>query len=82
MAELTDTLRGDGLERTQRALVELQGDPLRLDRERQRFGHSPPPYESNPSGTTTRSASPLTPSEERRRERRFQLALERRASKP
>ena len=82
MAGFTDTLRGDGLVRAQRALAGLQGDPLRLDRERQRFSHYPPPYTSNPSGTTTRFASPTPPSEERRQERQFQLGLERRASKP
>ncbi|KAH8782178.1 hypothetical protein BGZ57DRAFT_759154 [Hyaloscypha finlandica] len=82
MAGFTDTLRGDGLVRAQRALAGLQGDPLRLDRARQRFSHSPPPYTSNPSGTTTRSASPIPPSEERRQERRFQLGQERMASEP
>ncbi|KAH8163699.1 hypothetical protein CIB48_g4562 [Xylaria polymorpha] len=82
MAGFTDTLRGDGLVRAQRALAGLQGDPLRLDRARQRFSHSPPAYTSNPSGTTTRSASPIPPSEERRQERRFQLGLERMASEP
>ncbi|KAG9232395.1 hypothetical protein BJ875DRAFT_544592 [Amylocarpus encephaloides] len=49
MASFTDTLRGDGLVRAQRALAGLQGDPLRLDRARQRFSRSPPPYTSNPS---------------------------------
>jgi hypothetical protein len=82
MAGFTDTLRGDGLVRAQRALAGLQGDPLRLDRARQRFSHSPPPYTSNPSGTTTRSASPIPPSEERRRQRRDQLGWERMASEP
>jgi hypothetical protein len=84
MAGFTDTLRGNGLVRAQRALVGLEGDPLRLDRERQRFGHSPPPYTSNPSGTTTRSASPNPPSEEQRlrQERRRQLAWDRMASEP
>ncbi|KAL5330825.1 hypothetical protein ACEPPN_000349 [Leptodophora sp. 'Broadleaf-Isolate-01'] len=82
MAGFANTLRGDGLVRAQRALAGLEGDPLRLDRERQRFSHSPPPYTSNPSGTTTRSASPIPPSEERRRERRFQLGGEHMASKP
>ena len=84
MAGFTDTLRGDGLARAQRALAKLEGDSLRLDRERQRFGHSPPPYASNPSGTTTRSTSPNPPSEEQRlrQERRMQLAGEREASEP
>ena len=82
MAGFPDALRGDGLVTAQRALARLQGDPLRLDRARQRFSDSPPPYTSNPSGTTTRSASPIPPSEERRQERRFQLGMERRASKP
>ncbi|KAN0073554.1 hypothetical protein V8E54_008774 [Elaphomyces granulatus] len=82
MAGFADTLRGDGLARAQRALAGLEGDPLRLDRERQRFSHSPPPYTSNPSGTTTRSASPIPPSEERRQQRRMQLAGEHEASEP
>jgi hypothetical protein len=84
MAGFTDTLRGDGLVRAQRALARLEGDSLRLDRERQRFSHSPPPYTSNPSGTTTRSQSPNPPSEEQRlrQERRMQLGQERIASKP
>ena len=37
---------------------------------------------SNPSGTTTRSASPIAPSEERHQQRRMQLAGEREASEP
>ena len=41
MAGFIDTLRGDGLARAQRALARLDGDSLRLDRERQRFSHSP-----------------------------------------
>jgi len=82
MAGITDTIRGDGLMRAQRALAGLQGDPLQLDRARQRFSHSPPPYRSGPSGTTTRSASPISSSEERRRDRRFQLGGEYAASKP
>jgi hypothetical protein len=61
---MADTLRGDGLVRAQRALARLEGDSQRLDRARQRFRHSPPPYTSNPS---TRSASPNDPSEEQRR---------------
>ncbi|KAI1401865.1 hypothetical protein F4819DRAFT_305782 [Hypoxylon fuscum] len=84
MAGFSDTLRGDGLARTQRALAGLQGDPLRLDRERQRFSHSPPQCASNSSGTTTRSASLNLPSEEQRlrQERLVQLGLEADASKP
>ena len=84
MARFIDALRGDGLARAQRALAGLEGDPLRLDRERERFSHSPPPYTSNPSGTTTRSASPNPPSEEQRlrQERRAQLARDRMASEP
>ncbi|MCJ1479185.1 hypothetical protein MMC13_007869 [Lambiella insularis] len=84
MAGFIDALRGDGLVRAQRALAALDADPLRLDRERQRFSHSPPPYTSNPSGTTTRSASPDPPSEEeqRRQRRRVQLGWEAEASLP
>ena len=84
MVVFTDTLREDGLARAHRALARLQGDPLRVDCERQRFSHSPPPYTSNPSSTTARSASPNPPSAEqqRRQERRVLLGLEHRASKP
>lgn len=84
MAGFTDTLRGDGLARAQRALARLEGDSLRLDRERQRFSLSPPSYTSYPSGTTTRTTSPNPPSEEQRlrQERRMQLADEREASEP
>ncbi|KAH8598556.1 hypothetical protein B0O99DRAFT_738781 [Bisporella sp. PMI_857] len=84
MAGFTDTLRGDGLARAQRALAELERNPQRLDRARIRFDDSPPPYTSDRSGTTTRSQSPNPPSEEQRlrQERRVQLGLERRASEP
>jgi hypothetical protein len=84
MAGFTDTLRGDGLARAQRALAGLEGDPQRLDRARIRFDDSPPPYTSDRSGTTTRSQSPSDPSEEERRlqERRIQLFREREASEP
>lgn len=78
MAGFTDALRGDGLAKTQEALAGLRGDPLRLDRERDRFQHSPSPFTSNPSGTTTRSGSPNPPSEARL----IQIGLERCASKP
>lgn len=82
MAGFTDTLRGDGLARAQRALAGLEGDPLRLEVARTRFSHSPPPYTSDRSGTTTQSASPEPPSEQQRRKRRVQLGLEREASTP
>ncbi|KAI9776852.1 MAG: hypothetical protein M1839_009300, partial [Geoglossum umbratile] len=83
MAGFTDTLRGDGLVRAQRALAGLEGDPQRLDRARMRFDDSPPPYISDRSGTTTRSQSLNPPSEQRRRqERRMRLAGEAEASKP
>ncbi|KAJ8062009.1 hypothetical protein OCU04_009791 [Sclerotinia nivalis] len=84
MAGFTDTLRGDGLARAQRALLEFERDPQRLDRERVRFDGSLPVYASDRSGTTTRSQSPNDPSEEQRlqQERRRQLAVERQASEP
>jgi hypothetical protein len=84
MTGFTDALRGDGLARVHGALGRLEGDPLRLDRARRRFSNSPPAYTSNPSGTTTRSESPMPPSEEqRRREQRLvQLRRERMASYP
>jgi hypothetical protein len=70
--------------RVHRALDRLEADPLGLDRARMRFSQSPPPYTSNPSGTTTRSASPDTRSDEsrRRERRRYQLIEERAASLP
>jgi hypothetical protein len=84
MTGFTDALRGDGLARVHGALGRLEGDPLQLDRARRRFTDSPPAYTSNPSGTTTRSQSPMPPSEEqRRREQRLvQLRRERMASYP
>jgi hypothetical protein len=73
MAGFADTLRGDGLARVHRALDGLEADPLGLDRVRTRFSQPPPSYTSNPSGTTTRSASPEPPiDEQRRREQREQ----------
>ncbi|KAH8593167.1 hypothetical protein B0O99DRAFT_653532 [Bisporella sp. PMI_857] len=79
MTGFTDAVRGDGLARAQRALAGLDGDPLRLDRERQGFNGSPPPYKSDRSGMTTQSASLDPPNEE---QRRVQLGCERAASKP
>ena len=79
MAGFTDTIRGDGLARIHRALDRLEGDPLALDYARMRFSRSPPPYTSNPSGTTTRSPSPAPPSEE---QRQVQREIERQASLP
>ncbi|ESZ94491.1 hypothetical protein SBOR_5139 [Sclerotinia borealis F-4128] len=67
---MADSIQGDGLVRVQRALLGLQGDPLRLDRERQRFSHSPPTYTSNPSGAPTRSPSLVSPGEHNHRTRR------------
>ncbi|KAI3321946.1 hypothetical protein HD806DRAFT_545617 [Xylariaceae sp. AK1471] len=84
MAGYVDNIRGDGLARAQRALLELERDPERLDRVRTRFEDSPPPYTSDQSGTTTRSQSPVFPNEEERRryERRVQLRRDRIASQP
>ncbi len=84
MAGVHDTLRGDGLARAQRAPDGLEGDPQKLNRERQRFDDPPPPYKSDRSGTMTRSTSPNPTSEEQRRrqERRVQLGREREASFP
>jgi len=80
----TDTLRGDGLVRAQRALAALEENPQRLDRARMRFSDSPPPYTSRQSHNSTRFQSPNPPSEEQRRpeEPRWQLKAERRASLP
>lgn len=74
----------DGLHKVHGALNRLQADPSGLDRARMRFGQSPPPYTSSPSGTTTRSSSPDTRTdEERTAERRhFELIRERAASLP
>ncbi len=84
MAGFIDAIRGDGLIRAHRALAGLEGDPLQLDRARIRFDDSPPPYMSDRSGTTTRSASLDPPSEEQRhrQQRRVQLGLECQASQP
>ncbi|CAG8959870.1 hypothetical protein HYFRA_00013142 [Hymenoscyphus fraxineus] len=82
MAGSADTLRGNGLVRAHTALEGLEGNPRQLDRERQRFSQSPPSYTSDPSGTVTRPASPIPPSEELRQQRRMQLAGEREASLP
>jgi hypothetical protein len=72
MACFTDALRGDGLDRVHSALEGFDVDAMRLDRARRRFSGSPPAYTSNPSGTTTRSESPMPLSEEqRRRDRRL-----------
>ena len=79
MAGFADTIRGDGLARVHRALDGLEADPLGLDRARTRFSQPPPSYTSNPSGTTTRSASLEPPSDElRRREQREQRFQRRR----
>jgi hypothetical protein len=67
MASFTDTLRGDGLARAQRALAGLERDPQRLARARVWFDESPPRYTSDRSGMTTLSQSPNPPSEEQRR---------------
>ncbi|KAI9835506.1 MAG: hypothetical protein M1837_003708 [Sclerophora amabilis] len=67
MAGYADTIRGDGLERAHDALARLEADPLGLDRARMRFSQPPPSYRSQPSGTTTLSASPEPTSDEKRR---------------
>jgi len=83
MAGFTNTLQGDGLARAQRALAGLEGDRLRLDRRDSGLAilHH---YTSNPSGTTTQSASPNPPSREQRlrQEQRMQLGWEREALEP
>jgi hypothetical protein len=56
----------DGLQKVHGALNQLQADPSGLDRARMRFGQSPPPYTSSLSGTTTRSTSPDTRTDEER----------------
>lgn len=84
MAVYLDALRGDGLAKAHRALAGLVGDPQRLDRARTRFDASPPAYNSDRSGTTTRSQSPNPLSEEQQRweDQRTQVSLDREASKP
>ena len=84
MAGFDNSVRGNGLARVQRALAELEGDPQLLDRARVRFEESPPPYASDQSGSTTRSASPdgLTEEQRRRQERQVELGLEHQASEP
>ena len=80
MSVWNESIRGDGLLRAQRVLVQLQEDPQQLDQDRQRFSHTPRSYKSSLSGTTTRSASPETEEQQRRRERRTQLGMEAEAS--
>jgi hypothetical protein len=77
-------LRGNGYTDIVRVLDVLEFDPSKLDRARSRFNHSPPSYNSELSGTTTRSASPDPRSDEERLryERRFQLMEERHTSYP
>ncbi|EDN99108.1 predicted protein [Sclerotinia sclerotiorum 1980 UF-70] len=84
MAGFTDTLQGGGLARAQRALLQFERDPQRLDRERVRFDDPLSVYASDRSGTTTRSQSPDGPSEEQQlqQERRNKLAEKRQASEP
>jgi hypothetical protein len=67
-----------------RALDRFEVDPVGLDRARMRFSQSPPAYVSNPSGTTTRSTSPVLQSEldQSRLQRQTQLETERQASLP
>jgi hypothetical protein len=64
MAGFANDIRGAGLVYTLQALGDLEEDPLLLDRVRRRYDDSPPPYRSSPSGTPTRSASPVTLSEQ------------------
>ncbi|KAG5980142.1 hypothetical protein E4U55_004365 [Claviceps digitariae] len=86
MATYGESIRGDGLINAHRALLRLEEDPLRLDRERSRFSRSPPPYTSDPeSQTATRSPTPLDAAEEERfreQKRRDKLSRNRLASMP
>jgi hypothetical protein len=87
MAGFANDIRGAGLVYTFQALGDLEEDPLHLDRVRRRYDDAPPPYRSspsNPSGTPTRSASPVTLSEQQRQSerRRWKLKKERDASFP
>jgi hypothetical protein len=70
--------------RIHRALDRFEMDPVGLDRARVRFSQSPPAYASNPSGTTTRTTSPVLHSdlEQLRAQRQTQLEIERQASLP
>ncbi|KAI1161037.1 hypothetical protein F5B18DRAFT_469147 [Nemania serpens] len=81
---MADTIRGDGLFQAHDALAALVADPHRLDRARSRFDDSPRSYNSQVSGTPTRSPSPDLRSEQERRreEREWQLRGEHRASFP
>jgi hypothetical protein len=84
MAGFASDLRGLGLVQTLRALEDLDRNPPLLDRARRQYDISPPPYRSSLSGTPTRSASPVTASEQQKRseQRRWQLMEERSASSP
>ncbi|KAL2022238.1 hypothetical protein VTK56DRAFT_5848 [Thermocarpiscus australiensis] len=81
---MAESIRGGGLLRADRALEALLENPEQPERARARFSESPPPYRSQPSGTTTLSQSPDQPSEtqQQREERKLQLYLEHRASLP
>ena len=83
---MTDkSLRGEGLMKAHRALTFLAEDQHRLDDGLMRFGNSPPPpYSAPQSHNSTRSQSPDLGSDEQRRreERKWQLIIERRASRP
>ncbi|KAI0433084.1 hypothetical protein F5Y09DRAFT_300236 [Xylaria sp. FL1042] len=81
---MSHTIRGNGLFAADAILAALANDPERLDRARNRFSKSPPPYGSQLSGTTTRTESPepLGEEEQRRKDRIFQLTLEHKASWP
>lgn len=66
-----DTIRGDGLWKAHGALATLASDSAQLDRERQRFDHTPSPVPSKSPGTSTLTNSPNAPTkEERIREKR------------
>ncbi|KAI1927390.1 hypothetical protein LOZ65_002281 [Ophidiomyces ophidiicola] len=58
MAFFTDGIRPGNLRQIISALQEVQNDPERLDRERQPYSDSPPPYSS---GETTQPPSPQLP---------------------
>ena len=83
-AAMADTIRGDGLVRTDRALAALVEDPAELRQARVRFSKPPPSYTSQQSHNSTRSQSPDPPSKEqqRREELKWRLKEEYWASYP
>lgn len=82
---MADSIKGDGLLRTDKALAALVENPELLDRARGRFSESPPSYRSHPlshNSTLSPESNPLSEEQQRREEREWHLKWEREASFP